>query len=113
MAKAQESCPCLHKRHEAVKKELSQVRKDLTKDTRETARREYFHDEPVNRQIKQLLSQSNVENCKDVDSNSKDWDIPILEYVFPERARLMENFYGPEVECFNADKLTCTMYPGY
>jgi hypothetical protein len=35
----------------------------------------------------------------------EDWDIPIPEYVFPERARLVENFYGPEAECFDMDKL--------
>lgn len=108
VAKARESFPHLHERHEAVKKELSQVRKNLTKDTRETARKEYFHNEPVlevDRQIKQLLGQSDAESCEDLDSDDEDWDIPIPEYVFPERARLVENFYGPEAECFDADKL--------
>ncbi|KAF7164504.1 hypothetical protein CNMCM6106_001022 [Aspergillus hiratsukae] len=108
VAKARESFPHLHERHEAVKKELSQLRKNLAKDTRETARKEYFHNEPVlevDRQIKQLLGQSYAENCEDGDSDDEDWDIPIPEYVFPERARLVENFYGPEAECFDADKL--------
>lgn len=108
VAKARESFPHLHERHEAVKKELSRVRKNLTKDTRETARKEYFHNEPVlevDRQIKQLLGQSDAESCEDLDSDDEDCDIPIPEYVFPERARLVENFYGPEAECFDADKL--------
>ncbi|EAL91115.2 conserved hypothetical protein [Aspergillus fumigatus Af293] len=72
VAKARESFPHLHERHEAVKKELSQ---------------------------------SDAESCEDLDSDDEDWDIPIPEYVFPERARLVENFYGPEAECFDADKL--------
>lgn len=59
----------------------------------------------VNRQIKQLLSQSDAEICEDLNSDNKDWDIPIPEYVFPKWARLVENFYGPEAECFNVDKL--------
>ncbi|EAW15512.1 uncharacterized protein NFIA_048490 [Aspergillus fischeri NRRL 181] len=72
VAKARESFPHLHERHEAVKKELSR---------------------------------SDAESCEDVDSDDEDWDIPIPEYVFPERVRLVENFYGPEAECFDADKL--------
>lgn len=59
----------------------------------------------VNRQIKQLLSQSDAEIYEDLNSNNKDWDIPILEYIFPKWAWLVENFYGPEAEYFNVDKL--------
>jgi hypothetical protein len=59
----------------------------------------------VDRQIKQLLSQPDAESCEDGDSDHEDWDMPIPEYVFPERARLVANFYGPEAECFDADKL--------
>jgi hypothetical protein len=88
--------------------DMRQLKRNLTKDTRETARKDYFHNElvlEVDRQIKQLLGHSNAESCEDVDSDDEDWDIPIPEYVFPERARLVENFYGPKAECFDADKL--------
>jgi hypothetical protein len=108
VAKARVTFPHLHERHEAVKKELSQLRKSLTKDTRETARKEYFQNEPVlevDRQIKQLLGQSEAEDCEVGGSDDEDWDIPIPEYVFPERARLVENFYGPEAEDYDEDKL--------
>ena len=56
--KAREPFPYLYQRHEEVKKELSQLRKTLAIDTRQTARKEYFHTAPVlevDRQIKQLL----------------------------------------------------------
>ena len=105
---AKETLPHLYQRHEAVKKELSQLRKTLANDTRETARREHFHNAPVlevDRQIKQLLGQSDVEDCDADGSGDEDWELPIPEYVFPERARLVENFYGPEAENFDEDKL--------
>ncbi|OJJ83717.1 uncharacterized protein ASPGLDRAFT_1491754 [Aspergillus glaucus CBS 516.65] len=89
-------------------KELSQLRKTLANDTQETARKEHFHNAPVlevDRQIKQLLGQSDVEDCDADSSGNEDWELLILKYVFPERARLVENFYGPEAENFNEDKL--------
>lgn len=42
VGKAWESSPHLYQRHDAVRKELSRLRKTLAKDTRETARKEYF-----------------------------------------------------------------------
>lgn len=103
-----ESFPRLFQRHEAVKKELSQLRKTLSSNTRETVRKEYFHNAPmleVDRQIKQLLSQSDVEDSDDDSSGDENWELPTPEYIFPERARLVENFYGPEAEDFGEDKL--------
>ncbi|OQE40145.1 hypothetical protein PENCOP_c006G07532 [Penicillium coprophilum] len=32
-------------------------------------------------------------------------ELPIPDYVFPERAWLVENFYGPNAEDFHKDKL--------
>lgn len=108
ITKAREPFPHLYQRHEEVKKKLSQLRKTLANNTRQTARKEYFHDAPVlevDRQIKQLLGQSDVDHS-DADSyEDEDWELPIPEYVFPERARLVEKFYGPEAENFEEDKL--------
>ena len=78
-------------------------------ETRETARKDYFNNAPVfevDRQIKQmLLDESDVEE-RDTDSSAEeDWKLPIPDYVFPERARLVENFYGPDAEDFHEDKL--------
>ncbi|RHZ45040.1 uncharacterized protein CDV56_100457 [Aspergillus thermomutatus] len=84
------------------------IEKYRTNDTRQTARKEYFHNAPVlevDKQIKQLLGQSDVDDS-DADTSEDEYcELPIPEYVFPERARLVENFYGPEAECFEADKL--------
>jgi hypothetical protein len=106
--KAQELLPHLYQRHEAVSKKLSQLRKTLASDTQETTRKDYFHNAPVlevDRQIKQLLGQPDFEDC-DVDSSKdEDWGLPFPEYIFPERARLNENFYGPDAENFEDDKL--------
>ncbi|BCR90303.1 uncharacterized protein ACHE_60189S [Aspergillus chevalieri] len=105
---AKEPFPHLFQRHEAVKKELSQLRKTLSSNTRETVRKEYFHNAPVlevDKQIKQLLGQSDVEDSDDDSSGGENWELPIPEYIFPERARLVENFYGPEAEDFDEDKL--------
>ncbi|KAL4971352.1 hypothetical protein BDW66DRAFT_165398 [Aspergillus desertorum] len=106
--KAQEPFPHLYQRHEGAKKELSQLREFLANNTRQTARKEYLHTAPVlevDRQIKQLLGQSDVDQSDADSSGDEDWELSTLDYVFPERARLVENFYGPEAENFNEDKL--------
>ncbi|KAI2860365.1 hypothetical protein CBS76997_11373 [Aspergillus niger] len=108
IGQAKEPFPQLYRSHEEVKKELSRLRKTLANDTRETAREEYFHNAPVlevDRQIKQLLGQSDVDHSDADGSEDEDWELPILEYVFLERARLVENFYGPDAEDFDEDKL--------
>ncbi|OJJ62706.1 hypothetical protein ASPSYDRAFT_65810 [Aspergillus sydowii CBS 593.65] len=94
--------------HEEVKKELSQLRKALANNTRQTARKEYFHTAPVlevDRQIKQLLGKSDVDQSDADSSEDEDWELPTPDYVFPERVRLVENFYGPEAENFDEDRL--------
>ncbi|THC96075.1 hypothetical protein EYZ11_004448 [Aspergillus tanneri] len=83
-------------------------RKTLANGTWKTARKEYFHNAPVlkvDRQIKQLLGQSNNTHGDADSSEDKDCELPIPEYIFPKRARLVENFYGPEAENFDEDML--------
>lgn len=77
---------------------MTKLRKALVSDTRETARKDYFRNVPVlevDRQIKQLLGEPYIKVCGGDSSDDEDWELPAPEYVFPERARLMENFYGP------------------
>lgn len=108
IGKAREQFPHLYQRHEDVKKELSQLRKTLANNTRQTARKEYFHTAPVlevDRQIKQLLGQSDVDQSDAGSSEDEDWELPTPDYVFPERVRLVENFYGPEAENFDEERL--------
>ncbi|OKL55594.1 hypothetical protein UA08_09130 [Talaromyces atroroseus] len=67
----------------------------------------HFYNAPileVDRQIKRLLGQADPED-NDVDIPDKtDWELPTPTYVFPERERLVENFYGPDAENYEEDK---------
>ncbi|KAJ5993329.1 hypothetical protein N7451_009053 [Penicillium sp. IBT 35674x] len=105
------SFPHLHQKHEDVKKEIAKVRKRLATDTREAARKDHFQNAPVleiDRQIKQLLGGSDEasnEASDDENSGDESWELPNPKYVFAERARLVENFYGPDAETFDDDKL--------
>lgn len=106
--KAQQAFPHLYQRHESLCKELSQLRKALAKDTKETTRKDHFYNTPileVARQIKRLLSQPDRKD-RDVDSpDKKDWELPNPAYIFPERERLVASFYGPDAENYEEDKL--------
>ncbi|OJJ79315.1 uncharacterized protein ASPGLDRAFT_137070 [Aspergillus glaucus CBS 516.65] len=105
---AREPFPRLYQRHENVKKEIARLRKKFASDTRETARKDHFQNAPVlevDRQIKQLLSESDVERSDDENSADGNWELPPPEYAFAERAHLVENFYGPDAENFDEDKL--------
>jgi len=105
------SFPHLHQKHEDVKKELARLRKRLATDTREAARKDHFQNAPVleiDRQIRQLLGGSDEasnEASDDENSGDESWELPKPKYVFAERARLVENFYGPDAETFDDDKL--------
>jgi PAS domain-containing protein len=107
---ARDPFPDLYRRHDEISKKLTKLRKVLRDNTQQTARKDYFHTAPVleiDRQIQQLLGKSGAEDC-DVDSaedGDEDWRPPVPDYVFPERARLVESFYGPDGECFDEDRL--------
>jgi hypothetical protein len=61
----------------------------------------------VDKQIKQLLGQSDSgdSDAADASEDEEDWELPIPDYIFSERARLVENFYGPGAEDFGEEKL--------
>ncbi|RAO74324.1 uncharacterized protein BHQ10_010336 [Talaromyces amestolkiae] len=106
--KAEKPFPHLYQKHESLCKELSQLRKTLAKDIKNTARKEHFHNAPileVARQIKRLLGELDSEDS-DVDRPDKrDWELPIPTYIFPERERLVDYFYGPDAENYEHDQL--------
>lgn len=107
---ARQSFPHLYNLHEEINKKLSQARKATAKCAREDARKEYFHCAPVlevDKQIKQLLSQSDSgdSDAADASDDEEDWELPIPDYIFSERARLVENFYGPGAEDFDEENL--------
>ncbi|CAP91150.1 Pc13g00810 [Penicillium rubens Wisconsin 54-1255] len=91
----------------------NEVNRNFTSQERQrvlgqSARKEYFHTAPVlevDRQIKQLLGQSDVDQSDAGSSEDEDWELPAPDYVFPERVRLVENFYGPEAENFDEERL--------
>lgn len=103
--------PHLYQKHEDVKKEIAKLRKTLANDTREAARKDHFQNAPIleiDRQIEQLLGNSDEaskEASDDENSGDEAWNLPNPQYVFAERARLVENFYGPDAETFDDDKL--------
>ncbi|KAJ5778330.1 hypothetical protein N7520_001576 [Penicillium odoratum] len=109
--KARVPFPHLHQKHENVNKEIAKLRKRLATDTREAARKHHFQNAPVleiDRQIKQLLGktdEASSEAPENEDSGDVTWELPTPDYVFAERARLVENFYGPDAENFDEDKL--------
>jgi hypothetical protein len=39
------------------------------------------------------------------DESEETWNPPILEYIFAERTRLVDAFYGPEAESFDEKPL--------
>ncbi|EED12255.1 hypothetical protein TSTA_003170 [Talaromyces stipitatus ATCC 10500] len=81
---AQETYPHLYQRQESISKELSQLRKTLAKDTKETTRKDYFYNASileVDRQIKQLLSQADPEDRDGEGLDKKEWELPIPKYV--------------------------------
>ncbi|BDD61391.1 hypothetical protein MPDQ_001207 [Monascus purpureus] len=107
---ARQLFPHLYQNHENVKKETAKLRKRLATDIREAARKDHFQNAPVlevDRQIKQLLSRLSGSDEVSDDENSGDesWELPTPNYVFAERARLVENFYGSDAENFDEDKL--------
>ncbi|KAJ5708139.1 hypothetical protein N7488_007940 [Penicillium malachiteum] len=109
--KARVPFPHPYQKHENVNKEIAKLRKRLATDTREAARKDHFQNAPVieiDKQIKQLLGntdEASSEAPENEDSGDETWELPTPNYVFAERARLVENFYGPDAENFDEDKL--------
>jgi len=61
-------------------------------------REEYYDTIPtieVDKQIDQLVDNLDAD-MSDSEHMDEDQNPPIPEYVFPERARIVEVFYGPE-----------------
>jgi Protein of unknown function (DUF3435) len=95
---AREPFPDLYQKHDEITKRLAKLRKTLRDDTKQTSGKEYFHNAPVleiDNQIEQLLDKSDVEALLDDIEDDEEDALPIPEYIFPERGRLMEPFYGP------------------
>ena len=80
------------------------VRRTLRQTTKQRIREEYYNTMPtaeVDKQIDQLLS--NPDGYRS-DSEEEDVIPPIPEYVFEERARIVNAFYGPEAETLEGEE---------
>jgi hypothetical protein len=101
----------LYQRYKDVKKEIAKLRKRLSTDIWEAARKDYFQNAPIldiDRQIRQLLGSSDEASNKasdDENSGDESWELLNPKYLFAERARQVENFYGTDAETFDDDKL--------
>jgi hypothetical protein len=102
---AEGTYPELYRQHNEVCKKLTRVRKALRDETKEKRRKEYYDIMPkieVDKQIDQFLNQQN-KDLSDAESEDEDWNPPIPQYEFSERARIVEAFYGPDAETLDDD----------
>jgi hypothetical protein len=68
-------------------------------------REEYYDTIPtiqVDKQIDQLVDNPDAD-LSDSEYMDEDQNLPIPEYVFPERARIVEAFYGLKAETLGGD----------
>jgi len=100
---AKDLYPEVYQQREEVRKMQQKVRRTLRQTTKQRIREEYYNSMPtaeVNKQIDQLLS-----NPDEYQSDSEEEDvIPLIpEYVFQERACIVDAFYGPDAETLEGE----------
>lgn len=111
LKKSETSYPELYRQHQATAKELDRKMKALRREAKKKMREDYFRDMPneeINKQINKLLlhsAEGNVgkEESEELSEEDIDWELPALEYAFPERARIVDAFYGPEADTLSGD----------
>ena len=97
--------PELYRQHNEVCRKLTRVRKAFRDEAKKKRREEYYDTMPkneVDKQIDQLLNKQN-KDLSDAEDEDEDWNPPIPQYEFPERARIVEAFYGPDAETLDDD----------
>lgn len=80
------------------------MRRTLRQDAKERMREEYYDNMPtieVDKQIDQLLD--NPDGGPDSEEEIEDWNPPVREFVFQERARIVDAFYGPDTETLDGE----------
>ena len=101
---AKDLYPEVYQQYQEVCNMQQKVRRTLRQTTKQRIRKEYYNTMPtaeVDKQIDQLLS-----NPDGYLSDSEEEDVipPIPEYVFEERARIVNAFYGPEAETLEGEE---------
>jgi hypothetical protein len=102
--KAEHADPDRYQEHETVVKELARVRAVYKREKKVEFREDYFDIIPgieIDKQIDQLLGESS--NIDSADA-SEEWNPPIPEYPFVERARIADAFFGPDTESLGGEK---------
>ena len=102
---AEDLYPELYQQHEEVCKRLEKVRRTFRQEAKQKMREEYYRTMPtieVNKQIDQLLGNPDG-HWSDSEEDDEDWNPQIPEYVFQERARIVDAFYGPDAERLEGD----------
>jgi len=101
---AKDLYPEVYQQYQEVCNMQQKVRRTLRQTTKQRIREEYYNTMPtaeVDKQIDQLLS--NPDGYRS-DSEEEDVIPPIPEYVFEERARIVNAFYGPEAETLEGEE---------
>jgi hypothetical protein len=104
LKKAKHADPDRYREHETVVKELARVRAIHRRERKAEFRQDYFETMPVeeiDKQIDQLLGESPDIHSEDV---TEEWNPPIPEYPFVERARIADAFFGPDAEATYGEK---------
>jgi len=92
------SHPTLFQEHQAAGKELAKTRKALRDEAEKRTRSEYFHVMPIIEVDKQIDRKIAGSSGHESDSDDEDWQLPVPEYAFEERHRIVDAFYGPDAE---------------
>jgi len=58
----------------------------------------------IDKQIDQLLGESSNIDSADASKISEEWNPPIPEYPFVERARIVDAFFGPDAESLDGER---------
>lgn len=89
----------LSQAHSEVGKEIKRVKQALRREANAKVRNEYFEEAPVlelKKQIQQLKQGSSAtKDSEQIDTGAEEWEPPVPEYVFQERARIADAFWGP------------------
>jgi hypothetical protein len=100
--------PELYQQHDKVCKNLQSVRKKLRTDAKAKMKDTYWNNMPVievDKQIKMLQQGKLDEEYSDTnDDDNEELDPPPPKYNFPERARLVEAFYGADAETLDGEE---------
>lgn len=93
--------PELYQKHDEVCKKLTRVRKALRDEVKKGVEEEEEYDIvpkiKVDKQVDQLLDKQN-QDLSNAEGADEAWNPAIPQYEFPERARIVETFHGPEPE---------------